>query len=135
MPDPRRILRLQQLVLEVVAEALTNEVEDPRIGLVSITRVRLSPDLTTGTVWWSSLEQGPARRTTERGLEDALALLQRRVAAAMGTRVTPRLSLRFDPTLERQQRMDEIFRKLREERGEPPEPDQPVPPEAGAPER
>jgi ribosome-binding factor A len=120
MAAPRRILRLQQLILEVVAETIQREVQDPRVGMVSVTRVHLSPDLSAAQVHWSMLGTDAEKRTTERGLHQALPLLQRRVAAALATRVTPTISLRFDPSMEKAQRLNEIFDRLRAERGEPP---------------
>ena len=122
MPNPRRIKRLEQLILEVVGETVQREVRDPRMGLVTITRVKLVPDLSVATVYWSCLEEEGARRRTAQGIESAVPLLQRRVAGALTTRVTPRLELRFDPTLEQAQRLETIFHRLREERGEEAEP-------------
>ena len=42
MANPRRIQRLQQLILQTAANHVQRELEDPRIGLISITRVKLS---------------------------------------------------------------------------------------------
>jgi ribosome-binding factor A len=128
MAEPRRILRLQQLMLETLATAVQREVHDPRVRLVTVTRVRLAKDLSTAVVSWSTLGTPSERRTVERGLEDALPMLQRHVAKAMGTRVTPSLSLRFDPGPEKAQRLDTIFRRLGEERGDPPPSDSPPEP-------
>jgi ribosome-binding factor A len=119
MPDDRRILRLQQLILEAAAEAVQRDVHDPRVRLVTVTRVRLAADLSTATVHWSTLGTLSERRTVERGLQDALPVIQRAIGKAMTTRITPKLSLRFDPTPERTQRLEDIFSKLRTERGEP----------------
>ena len=116
MANPRRIERLQQLMLEVIAETVQRELEDPRIGLVTITRIKLTPDLFSATVFWSTLDEGAKRRTTERGLTDALPLLQRAVATNVRMRITPKLSLRFDDSLERAGRLEGIFQQLREER-------------------
>jgi len=123
MAKERRVLRLQQLILETVAETIQRGLDDPRIGMVSVTRVKLSPDLTAARVYWSCLGTEAQRRTCERGLQGALPLLQRAVAESMGTRVTPRLSLTYDETLARSERLEEIFERLRRERGESPAPD------------
>jgi ribosome-binding factor A len=114
----RRILRLQQLILEIAAEALQRERHDPRLELVSFTRVKLTSDLLSATLWWSCLAKDKGREKTEAALEGIRPLLQREVARELSIRVTPILSLKFDPTLERAQRLDDIFQKLREERGE-----------------
>jgi ribosome-binding factor A len=126
MAQPRRILRLQELILRTVATHVQRELRDPRIGMISITRVKLSPDLTQCRVYWSCFGDENTRRTTERGLEDAIGSIQRAVAGSMHTRVTPRLTLDYDEGLAKAQRMEEIFQKLREERGDPePPPDEP----------
>jgi ribosome-binding factor A len=116
MPAGRRIQRLQQLILETIAQFLQREVRDPRIGMVSVTRVKLARDLSTAQVGWSCLGDEAQRRTCERGLRDATPAVQRAVAHAIQTRVTPRISFRFDPTLEEAQALEEIFEHLRQER-------------------
>lgn len=120
MPEPRRILRLQQLVLETLATALQRDVDDPRVTGVSITRVKLSKDLSRALVFWSSLEAGGPRRTAERGLEDVRPFLQALVADAMSTRLTPQLSFKFDEGLERAGRIEALFDRLAAERGDAP---------------
>jgi len=122
MADTRRILRLQQLMLETLATALQRQVDDPRVKGVTVTRVKLAKDLTTGVLYWSNLEPGGPRRTAERGLTDALPYLQALVAEALATRQTPRLTLHFDEHLEQAARLGDIFAKLAVERGEVPAP-------------
>jgi len=123
MANRRRVLRLQQLILETAANHIQRELDDPRIGLVSVTRVKLSPDLSQCILFWSVLGGDSSTRTSERGLEHALPSIQRAVAKAMATRVTPKLQLRHDEGLAHAQRLEEIFTHLREERGDEEEQD------------
>ena len=118
MAKARRIERLQELILRTAATFIQRDLRDPRVGIVSITRVKLSPDLSHAQLFWSALGAEGEQRTCARGLQDALPAIQRAVAGAMQTRVTPQLELRYDKTIEQSQRLEEIFRKLREERGE-----------------
>lgn len=118
MANPRRIKRLEKVIQQAAANHAQRELQDPRIGLISITRVKLSPDLSQAILFWSVLGEEAQRRTTERGLEDALPSIQRAIAAAMQTRITPRCELRYDLGMENAQRMETIFTQLREERGE-----------------
>jgi ribosome-binding factor A len=118
MATERRILRLQQLILEVAAETIQREARDPALALISITRVKLTNDLSSVQVYWSSLGNEQSRAKTERALEGIQPLVQRRVGDGIRIRITPRLSFLYDPTLEHAQRLDTIFHKLREERGE-----------------
>lgn len=118
MPNDRRLLRLQQLLLETVATTVQRDLDDPRVGFVTITRVKLARDLTLATVFWSCLEEGGPRRTAERGLNDALPVLQAAVARALSTRQTPRLHLRFDEGLRKASRVTDLFSRLEQERVE-----------------
>lgn len=115
MAEQRRVLRLQQLILEIVAETIQREIRDPRIGVVSVTRVKLSPDLSRARVYWSVLGEDATQRTTERGLQDALPVIQRAVASGLRTRITPRLALQFDETLEKSIRLEAIFHDIHQE--------------------
>jgi ribosome-binding factor A len=119
--DPRRIKRLEQLILEAAAQHVQRELDDPRIGLVTLTRVKLARDLSRAQLYWSVLGDEGTVRTTERGLNDALGSIQRAVAHAMQTRVTPRLGLIHDSTLAHAERLETIFTQLRDERGDEPE--------------
>lgn len=117
MANERRILRLQQLILEVAAETLQREARDPLLELVSITRVKLTGDLSSAQVYWSSLSTEQSRPKTEKALEGIQPLVQRRVGDGIRIRITPRLTFRYDPTLEHAQRLNTIFQKIAEEQG------------------
>ena len=121
MANPRRIKRLEALIQQAAAQHIQRELDDPRIGLVSLTRVKLSKDLSRCLLYWSVLGDESQVRTTERGMTDALPSIQRAVAHAMQTRVTPKLGLIHDSSLANAERLETIFTKLREERGEEPE--------------
>ncbi len=118
MAAPRRVLRLQQLILETVASFVQRELRDPRIGMVSITRVQLAPDLSTARIGWSCLGDESQHRTCERGLEDATGAVQRAIAKTLSTRVTPKIQFKHDGSMEEAQKLEEIFHKLHEERVE-----------------
>jgi ribosome-binding factor A len=119
MPLPRRIARLQQLLLEGAAETVQRRLADPRLRLVTLTRVKLAPDLSTAVVYYSAMAPSDLeRRATARALAGAASLVQSVVGDAMGTRTTPKLSFRYDATLAQAAHLEDIFQKLRAERGE-----------------
>lgn len=118
MPPPRRIERLQQLIHEVAAQALQRDVADPRMGFVTITRVKLGRDLGDATLYWSSLGTEAQKRTSARALEAATAMVQSMVAKALQTRTTPKLTFRFDPAMEHAGHLETIFEKIKRERPE-----------------
>lgn len=119
MAFPRRIARLQRVILETAATTVQRHLSDPRIGFVTLTRVKLAPDLSHATVFWSCLGTEAQRRTSARALGDATPLVQSVVAKALATRTTPTLSFKYDPSLAEAHRLETIFEDLRRERGEP----------------
>src|SRR5262245_12702780 len=118
MPAPRRIARLEKLILEVAAETIQRRLRDPRLGFVTLTHVKLSPDLHEATVYWSALGTPKERLATARALAKATGIVQSTVGKAIQTRTTPRLTFRFDETIEKAARLEEIFERLKRERRE-----------------
>jgi ribosome-binding factor A len=104
--------RVNEAVRAVVAEAV-GELQDPRIGLVTVTGVRVSPDLREGTVYVSVLGSERKRRATLAGLESAHAVLQARVARELRMKRTPLLSFEYDPTVEYGVRITKLIDELR----------------------
>lgn len=106
-----RMRRVNELVREVVAEAVT-ELTDPRIGLVTVTGVKIAPDLTAGTVFFSVFGSEKKRRASEAGLARAHGFLQTRVARELKLKRTPQLTFEYDPTVERGVRMSKLIDEL-----------------------
>jgi ribosome-binding factor A len=103
--------RVNEAVRAVVAEAV-GELKDPRIGLVTVTSVRVSPDLREGTVYVSVLGNERKRRATLEGLASAHAVLQARVARELRMKRTPQLAFEYDPTVEYGVRMTALIDEL-----------------------
>ena len=110
-----KIQRVQEQIRQKAATILFRDVSDPRLRLVTITRVEVSRDLAVATVYWSSLEDGAQRRTIERGLEDSRGWVQREIARMLTTRTTPTIEWRFDKAIEGMARMSRLIREARQE--------------------
>ena len=103
--------RVNESVRAVVAEAV-GTLKDPRIGLVTITAVEVSPDLREGVVFVSVLGNARKRRATLAGLESAHGYLQSQIARELALKRTPRLTFQYDPTVERGVRMTKLIDDL-----------------------
>lgn len=128
MVNDIRLKRLTEVVKQRVSVAMLQELKDPRIGFITVTGVKLAKDLTSAVVLWSIIGSDGDRSKTAHALEDARGFLQSEVAKVMGTRVTPRLTFHYDPSLAKAQKVFEILARLKEERGDEP-PDPAAPPE------
>ena len=110
--------RTADRVRRVLAEAIQNELRDPRLGFVTLTDVRLSPDRRHAIAYVSILGEGSAADSLK-ALESATPYLKRILARRAGLRHTPELRFVEDEVLERGMRIEELFQKLRNERQEP----------------
>lgn len=116
----RRInLRLAETIRHRAAHVILHELKDPRVGFVTVTGVKLSPDRTHCVVYWSVFGTAGDRSKTRHALEDARPYVQRRIAEGLKTRTAPLLSFEFDASVEGAIRMGGLLKQLRDERGEP----------------
>jgi len=103
--------RVNESIRQVLSEAVP-ELKDPRIGFVTVTGVRTSPDLRTATVFVSVLGPERKREQTLAGLDAAHAFLQSRIAGELRMKRTPQLSFEYDPSVERGVRMTQLIDEL-----------------------
>jgi ribosome-binding factor A len=103
--------RVNESVRAVVAEAV-GELKDPRIGLVTVTGVYVTPDLREATVYVSILGSERKRRASLQGLESAHGVLQGRLARELSLKRTPHISFAYDESVERGVRMTKLIDDL-----------------------
>jgi ribosome-binding factor A len=111
--------QVAETIRQVVAEALAQDVRDPRVERVTVIGVRVTGDLGHARVSVVLGEGVEAERAME-GLTSAAGFLRGRVARALSTRIVPELEFVLDRGAEHAQRMNELFASLREE-GPPPD--------------
>ncbi|MFO7675982.1 MAG: 30S ribosome-binding factor RbfA [bacterium] len=104
-----RQARVADAIREVVARVVVEELGDPDIGFVTITRCSLTRDLKIATVFFSVLGDEARRRRTLAGLERAAGFVRRRLAQALELRRTPELRFRFDELQEHEYRVGELL--------------------------
>jgi len=95
----RRTERVSELLRGEVAQALRREVSDPRVRLVTITKVDVAPDFSQALVFWSTLDAKGDVEEIQRGLEAAASYLRNRLAQKSPLKRMPRLDFRHDATL------------------------------------
>ena len=109
MPD--RMRRVNEAIRETLAEALV-ELKDPRIGFVTVTGVKTSPDLRSAVVYVSVLGSESKREKTLAGLASAHGVLQAHLATELRLKRTPQLAFEYDPSVERGVRMSQLIDEL-----------------------
>lgn len=105
-----RMRRVDVGVRQVLSDAIA-QVKDPRVGFVTVTAVKTSPDLRHATVYVSVLGDPGVRRRTLDGLRSAHGFLQRRVAGELRLKHTPTLDFAYDDSIDRGFRIDELLER------------------------
>ena len=115
----RRPERVAHLVQSELARLLIREAKDPRLRLVTVTAVRMTPDLRVARVYVRTLEQGADHGDVIRALQRAAPFLRGEIGRALGLRVTPELRFEYDALPDTARRLDELLRA-----GAPPDDDE-----------
>jgi ribosome-binding factor A len=116
--------RIDQLLRQEIGEILARDVQDPRIGFVTITDVETAPDLSTARVWVSVIGQPDERERTIRALERAMPFVRHELGSRIRLRRIPELQLRTDDTAQRGTRVMQLLAEL--EAGQTPEDEAPL---------
>jgi ribosome-binding factor A len=104
-----RMRRVDEAVRAVLSDAITQDLKDPRVGFVTVTAVKTSPDLRHARVYVSVLGDDAEREESLEGLRSAHGFLQARVAAELRLKHTPTLEFAYDDTVERGMRINELL--------------------------
>lgn len=129
--------RVGEEIRQELSLALARDVHDPGIGFVTLTRVKVSPDLQLARVYYTQIGSEQERRDTTRALERARPFLRRQLGSRIRLRRVPELQFQFDESVENQARIESILSELAEERRNRPvdsEIDVPPDPQADEPE-
>ena len=113
-----RMRRVNESVREVVAGGI-GELKDPRIGMITVTSVRVTPDLREAVVYVSAFGGERKRRAALDGLESAHGVLQARINRELTLRRTPHLTFAYDDAVERGVRMTKLIDDLTADLPEP----------------
>jgi ribosome-binding factor A len=105
----QRLRRVDEAIRQVIGEALAGELKDPRVGFVTVTDVRTSPDLRHAHVHVSVLGDIRQREESLQALQSAHGFLQRRVASELRLKRTPTLQFHYDETTDSAMRIESLL--------------------------
>jgi ribosome-binding factor A len=109
MTDPARVRRHAERVRELVAQVVRTQIKDPRLGMITITDARITPDLRDATVFYTVLGDAAQRDGTAAALYSASGLLRSTVGKALGLRHSPSLTFVLDEVPEHAKHIDELL--------------------------
>jgi ribosome-binding factor A len=119
MAQGHRPDRVGDQIRQELSELLSRGVvHDPGIGFITLTRVKVSPDLQVARVYYTTLGDPQARRETAKALDRATPFFRRQVGSRLQLRRVPELQFQFDESVEHQDRVEQILRDLHAQEAE-----------------
>jgi ribosome-binding factor A len=104
--------RIDELLRQEIGAILAKDVQDPRIGFVTVTDVETAPDLSTARVFVSVIGQPAEREVTMRALQRAMPFVRHELGSRVRLRRIPELHLRADDTVQRGSRVLQLLAEL-----------------------
>jgi ribosome-binding factor A len=110
--DYRRADRVGELIRHELADILLKEAKDPRIGSVTITRVKVSDDMRHAKVYFGVLDNTAMVDDITKGLEQATSYIHRLLGKRLRMRIIPRLTFSFDRNLDYSFHISRILKEI-----------------------
>lgn len=104
-------------IREVLGELIQRQVKDPRVGFVTITAVRVTPDLSKAHIYYTVLGDDREQRNTQAGLESAKPYLRTETGRRVNLKTVPDLEFHLDDAPEKGQQVDTIIEDIRKREG------------------
>jgi ribosome-binding factor A len=111
----RRPEQIAETLRQVIADALTREVRDPRVGFVTLTGVLVTNDLSHARIMVTVPGEEADKTRALEGLQSAAGFLRSRAARSLTTRSVPELHFELDRGLEHAARISELLNDIRRE--------------------
>ena len=109
MVDPGRARRLAGRIKQIVATGIETQIKDPRLGMVTITDVRVSGDLHDATIFYTVFGDDAVQAASATALESAKGVLRSEVGRQTGVRFTPTLTFVLDSLPDSAKHIDELL--------------------------
>ena len=107
-----RLGRINEELKKEISKIITFELKDPNItGLISVTKVKITPDLKYAKVYVSILNSKNNEKTLQ-GLKDSSGFIRTQIAKTVNLRITPQLVFELDDSIEYGMKIDSIIKEL-----------------------
>lgn len=101
---------------EYISTIIHEELKDPRIGFVTITRIEVTADIRNAKVFFSVLGDKEEKERATEGLNSAVGFIRKLLGTRMRTKFTPELIFKLDESTEYRLHLNEIFDKINKEK-------------------
>lgn len=110
--------RVAQEIQAAVADLLIRgDIKDPRVGFITLTGVKVSPDLSVAQIFYSMIGTDQQKADTQAGLNAAKGYVRREVTRRVKLRVSPEVFFSFDGSLEEGDKIERLLKEVRSKEG------------------
>ena len=110
-----RLGRVNEELMKAISHIITYELKNPDVtGMISVTRVKATPDLKYAKIYVSILNSKNIKKTME-GLKESAGFIRSQVAKTINLRITPELIFEIDDSLEYGEKIEKILKELKNE--------------------
>jgi ribosome-binding factor A len=115
MPLSHRVERIAEQVREELILILASEVADPDVGVITVTRVKITPDLSLARVYWTMVGDERQRQKTAKALGRAAGFVRHLLSTRLTLRRSPEVQFVFDRSVAAQDRVEQILQEIKVE--------------------
>lgn len=108
--------RVGEQIRQELSQIIGRQIQDPGLGFLTITRVKVTPDLQLARVNYTVLGDERQRAESQKVLERSIPLLRREIGSRIRLRRVPELQFFYDKSIEHQDRVEQILLELKKER-------------------
>jgi ribosome-binding factor A len=109
--------RVGHEIQALLGELFARGMRDPRIGFITITGVKMSPDLRVAKVFYSMIGTEEQRAETKAGLDAAKGFVRREVTSRVKLRISPEIYFSFDGSLEEGDKIERLLKEVKAKEG------------------
>lgn len=110
-----RLLRVESQIKDIVANILIHEINNPKIGLVTVTQVKVSADLQNAKVFYSHIGSPEQQKVAHFALKSAASYVTKRLGKIMTTKNIPKIRFVFDASLLKMDSIGNLINNLEDE--------------------
>lgn len=108
--------RVGEQIRQELSQIIAQQVHDPGVGFITLTRVKVTPDLQLARVLYTVMGDEKQKKGTVKALERAIPFLRRQIGSRIRLRRVPDLQFFYDESIEHQDRIEQILLDLKRER-------------------
>jgi len=110
--------RVEGQLKKEISKILLEDLKDPRIGFVTITRIELTGDIRYARIYFSILGDDKAKEESLKGIKSAVGFIRKLIAERIKLRYVPELYFKLDNSLEYSINLEKTFERIKNEHKE-----------------